>query len=50
MTKITDLSISRRALLAAGATGAAVLAMPNVLRAQDRTLKVGAYEIGRAHV
>lgn len=43
MTKLTDISISRRALLAAGATGAAVLAMPNVLRAQDRTLKVGAY-------
>ena len=43
MTKITDLTVSRRALLAAGATGAAVLAMPSVLRAQDRTLKVGAY-------
>ncbi|MBS1182432.1 MAG: putative substrate-binding component of transporter, partial [Proteobacteria bacterium] len=43
MTKLTDISISRRAMLAAGAMGAAVLAMPNVLRAQDRSLKVGAY-------
>jgi putative spermidine/putrescine transport system substrate-binding protein len=35
--------ITRRSVLAAGAAGAAVLAMPTVVRAQDRTLKVGVY-------
>lgn len=43
MSKLIDTSVSRRALLGAGAMGAAMLAMPNVLRAQDKTLKVGAY-------
>ena len=35
--------ISRRALLAAGAAGVSVLAAPRLLRAQDRSLKVGVY-------
>jgi putative spermidine/putrescine transport system substrate-binding protein len=35
--------MSRRAVLKAGLAGAAVLAMPNVLRAQDKSLKVGVY-------
>ena len=34
-------SISRRTVLGAGVMGAAVLAMPNILRAQDKSLKVG---------
>jgi putative spermidine/putrescine transport system substrate-binding protein len=36
-------SISRRTVLGAGVMGAAVLAMPNILRAQDKSLKVGVY-------
>ncbi|OHV81379.1 PotD/PotF family extracellular solute-binding protein [Ensifer sp. LCM 4579] len=36
-------SIKRRTLLGAGLAGAAALAMPAVLRAQDRSLKVGVY-------
>jgi putative spermidine/putrescine transport system substrate-binding protein len=35
--------VTRRAVLAAGVAGAAVLAMPSILRAQDRSLKVGVY-------
>jgi putative spermidine/putrescine transport system substrate-binding protein len=35
--------ISRRTLLGTGAAGAALLAAPNLLRAQDRSLKVGVY-------
>ncbi|MCA1367943.1 ABC transporter substrate-binding protein [Bradyrhizobium sp. BRP14] len=36
-------SIKRRTLLGAGLAGASMLAMPAVLRAQDRSLKVGVY-------
>ncbi|PST22433.1 ABC transporter substrate-binding protein [Mesorhizobium plurifarium] len=36
-------SIRRRTLLGAGLAGASMLAMPAVLRAQDRSLKVGVY-------
>jgi len=36
-------TVSRRTFLAAGAAGASVLAMPTVLRAQDRSIKVGVY-------
>ncbi|WP_183749385.1 ABC transporter substrate-binding protein [Rhizobium sp. BK377] len=36
-------SVSRRALLGAGLAGASLLAMPTVLRAQDKSLKVGVY-------
>lgn len=35
--------LNRRHLVAAGLAGASVLAMPNVLRAQERSLKVGVY-------
>ncbi|MGF1629322.1 MAG: PotD/PotF family extracellular solute-binding protein [Kiloniellaceae bacterium] len=35
--------VSRRTLMATGLAGAGVLAMPAVLRAQDRSLKVGVY-------
>lgn len=35
--------VSRRTVLGAGVMGAAVLAMPNILRAQDKSLKVGVY-------
>ncbi|RCW79162.1 ABC transporter substrate-binding protein [Phyllobacterium bourgognense] len=35
--------VSRRAVLGAGVMGAAILAMPNILRAQDKSLKVGVY-------
>ena len=34
---------SRRSILAAGAAGASLLAMPAILRAQDKSLKVGVY-------
>lgn len=36
-------SIKRRTLLGAGLAGASMLAMPAVLRAQDKSLKVGVY-------
>lgn len=35
--------VSRRAVLGAGVAGAALLAMPSVLRAQDKSLKIGVY-------
>jgi putative spermidine/putrescine transport system substrate-binding protein len=35
--------ISRRAVLGGAAAGAAALAMPNILRAQEKSLKVGVY-------
>lgn len=37
------LPVSRRAILGAGLAGASMLAMPSILRAQDRSLKVGVY-------
>ncbi len=36
-------SISRRTLMGAGVAGASILAMPSILRAQDKSLKVGVY-------
>nr|WP_298094202.1 ABC transporter substrate-binding protein [uncultured Shinella sp.] len=36
-------NVSRRAVLGAGVAGASMLAMPAVLRAQDKSLKVGVY-------
>ncbi|MEF0943119.1 ABC transporter substrate-binding protein [Rhizobium sp. BR 362] len=36
-------SVSRRALLGAGIAGASLLTMPAILRAQDKSLKVGVY-------
>ncbi|MTI43144.1 putative spermidine/putrescine transport system substrate-binding protein [Roseibium hamelinense] len=43
MTDKTNLTVSRRAFLGATALGATTLAMPNVLRAQERSIKVGVY-------
>lgn len=43
MTDKTKFTISRRSVLASGLAGAASLAMPSILRAQDRSLKVGVY-------
>lgn len=43
MDNILKTGVSRRAVLGTGVMGAAVLAMPNVLRAQDKSLKVGVY-------
>jgi putative spermidine/putrescine transport system substrate-binding protein len=40
---MTTIRMNRRAVLGAGVAGAALLAMPNVLRAQDKSLKVGVY-------
>jgi putative spermidine/putrescine transport system substrate-binding protein len=40
---MTTTTIDRRTLLKAGAAGAALLAMPSIVRAQDRSLKVGVY-------
>jgi putative spermidine/putrescine transport system substrate-binding protein len=36
-------TLSRRAVLGAGAAAAGLLAMPTILRAQDRSIKVGVY-------
>lgn len=43
MTNLMKSGVSRRAVLGYGAAGAAALAMPNIVRAQDKSLKVGAY-------
>ncbi|MGB3386884.1 MAG: extracellular solute-binding protein, partial [Pseudaminobacter sp.] len=43
MTTFLDNRVSRRGVLAAGAAGTALLAMPSVLRAQDKSLKIGVY-------
>ena len=43
MTEFLKASLSRRSVLGAGVAGAALLAMPAVLRAQDKSLKVGVY-------
>ncbi|MGH6761050.1 MAG: ABC transporter substrate-binding protein [Phyllobacterium sp.] len=43
MNEILNKSVSRRSVLATGAVGVAMLAMPTVLRAQDKSLKVGVY-------
>ncbi len=43
MDNILKKSVSRRAVLGTGVMAAAVLAMPNILRAQDKSLKVGVY-------
>ena len=40
---MTSNSFSRRGVLGAGVAGAALLAMPAIVRAQDRSLKVGVY-------
>jgi putative spermidine/putrescine transport system substrate-binding protein len=43
MDNILKKSVSRRAVLGTGVMASAVLAMPNILRAQDKSLKVGVY-------
>lgn len=43
MSKLTKNTVSRRSLLGASAAGVALLSMPNIIRAQDRSLKVGVY-------
>lgn len=43
MGKIFNMQPTRRAVLGAGLAGASMLAMPSILRAQDRSLKVGVY-------
>ncbi len=43
MTKFLQTSISRRGVLAGTIAGAGMLAMPTILRAQDKSLKVGVY-------
>src|SRR3546814_11602650 len=41
--KSVQTGVSRRTIMAAGLAGAGALAMPSILRAQDRSLKVGVY-------
>ena len=43
MDTIIKTAVNRRTVLAAGALGTAMLAMPSVLRAQDKSLKIGVY-------
>lgn len=43
MRDIINTKASRRAVLGAGLAGASILAMPSILRAQDRSLKIGVY-------
>jgi hypothetical protein len=43
MKTILNGSMSRRTLLASGIAAAGMLAMPSILRAQDKSLKVGVY-------
>ena len=40
---MTIMSMNRRTVLGAGLAGVSVLAMPGILRAQDKSLKVGVY-------
>ena len=43
MKKLSNSSMSRRTVLGAGVASAGLLAMPSLLRAQDRSIKVGVY-------
>jgi putative spermidine/putrescine transport system substrate-binding protein len=43
MTHIKKTGVSRRTILAAGAASASVFAMPSILSAEERSLKVGVY-------
>jgi len=43
MTNLMKSGVSRRAVLGYGAAGAVALATPSIVRAQDKSLKVGAY-------
>jgi putative spermidine/putrescine transport system substrate-binding protein len=41
MSEFLKQTVGRRAVLGAGLTGVSMLAMPSILRAQDKSLKVG---------
>src|SRR4029453_10636557 len=43
MTAFQKTSLTRRTVLGAGLASAGLLAMPSVLRAQDKSIKVGVY-------
>jgi putative spermidine/putrescine transport system substrate-binding protein len=43
MTKFLTDQMSRRSVLAAGAATAGLLAMPSIVRAQDKSIKIGVY-------
>ena len=43
MRDILNANVSRRGVLGAGVAGASLLAMPSILRAQEKSLKVGVY-------
>ncbi|WP_095083396.1 ABC transporter substrate-binding protein [Mesorhizobium sophorae] len=43
MNRLISTQVSRRSVLGAGLATAGVLAMPSILRAQDKSLKVGVY-------
>ncbi|MGO4438926.1 ABC transporter substrate-binding protein [Rhizobium sp. RAF56] len=43
MSKLLNHPVSRRAALGAGLAGVSMLAMPSILRAEDKSLKVGVY-------
>lgn len=43
MSDILNTKLGRRSVIGAGLAGASMLAMPSVLRAQDKSLKVGVY-------
>ena len=43
MTEFRKTPLTRRTVLGAGLAGAGLLAMPAILRAQDKSLKVGVY-------
>jgi putative spermidine/putrescine transport system substrate-binding protein len=43
MSKILKHPISRRTVLGAGVASASLLAMPSILRAQDKSIKIGVY-------
>lgn len=43
MRKLITPSLSRRAVLGTGAAAAGLLAMPSIVRAQDRSIKIGVY-------
>jgi putative spermidine/putrescine transport system substrate-binding protein len=43
MKKILEAAVSRRNVLAGGLAATSMLAMPSILRAQDKSLKVGVY-------
>ena len=43
MTRILNHPMSRRAMLGAGVASAGLLAMPSILRAQEKSIKIGVY-------